>query len=230
MADMNVQRMKLRAKKLGILICDSRMAANRTIDDCAAYLGVPSDHFLGYEKGSVSPSLPVLEALAVYLDVPINHFWENTILSSSHPEKIHEKEKNRRELRDRIIATHLRKERKSADISLRQIAKEVSLPADLIKQYEMAEIPIPIPELELIASVLHIPRETFIDDIGQVKEWRQTKDQQIKFMNLDPDTRTFITDPINKPFLDMAMQLSELPQNQFDEISRKFPKPEGTQI
>jgi transcriptional regulator with XRE-family HTH domain len=78
---MNVLGMKLRAKKLGVLIRDARLAAGKSIEDCARILELSETTFNAYELGDASPSLPELELLAYYLNTPLEHFWGDRSLS-----------------------------------------------------------------------------------------------------------------------------------------------------
>ncbi len=51
----------IRAKKLGILIRDARMASRRSAKECAAAINVTNGVFKAYEEGRKAPSLPELE-------------------------------------------------------------------------------------------------------------------------------------------------------------------------
>ena len=79
----------IRAKKLGILIRDARIASRRSIKECAAAINVTNGIFKAYEEGRKAPSLPELETLVYYLELPINHFWSNESLSDA-PARIDE--------------------------------------------------------------------------------------------------------------------------------------------
>ena len=72
----------LRTKKLGVLIRDARMAARRNIDECAKAIGATKGIFRSYEEGRRAPSLPELEILVYYLNLPIDHFWGKSSISS----------------------------------------------------------------------------------------------------------------------------------------------------
>ncbi len=53
--------MTLRAKIIGALIRDARLAAHKSIDECAGIVGVSAQDFEAYELGSTAISLPELE-------------------------------------------------------------------------------------------------------------------------------------------------------------------------
>jgi transcriptional regulator with XRE-family HTH domain len=63
--DMQAQ-ITIRAKKLGILIRDARLASRRTTRECAAAINVTNGIFIAYEEGRRAPSLPELETLVYY--------------------------------------------------------------------------------------------------------------------------------------------------------------------
>jgi transcriptional regulator with XRE-family HTH domain len=65
--------MTIRAKKLGVLIRDARLASRRRIEDCAETLQVSSQDFEAFELGEKSPSLSKLEVLAYFWDT-VDHF------------------------------------------------------------------------------------------------------------------------------------------------------------
>src|SRR5437667_2273153 len=71
----------IRSKTLGLLIRDARTHARRSITECAQAIGVKSGQFRAYEEGSKAPSLPELEALVYFLDLPMDHFWSKEIKS-----------------------------------------------------------------------------------------------------------------------------------------------------
>ncbi len=66
-------------KKLGIVIKSAREIRKQSIEVCANAIGVEASTFLLYENGEIAPSLPELEVLAYFLEVPIQHFFNSTL-------------------------------------------------------------------------------------------------------------------------------------------------------
>src|SRR5690606_29217382 len=66
---------RIRGKMLGVLLRDARQQAGRSLEDCARLLRVAPEQVEAWEYGDSVPSLPQLEILAYYLDVPVSHFW-----------------------------------------------------------------------------------------------------------------------------------------------------------
>src|SRR4051794_10229633 len=109
----------LRTRKLGVLIRDAREAARKSVSETAKAMGVSTALLRAYEEGRRAPSLPELEVLAYYLDLPIKHFWGNQALSddASRTEPL---DLNKlATLRHRIIGILLRQKRQQTSISLK---------------------------------------------------------------------------------------------------------------
>ena len=143
----------LRAKKLGTLLRDARLATRRSIKECAKAIDVTTGVFKAYEEGRKSPSLPELEALVYYFDLPIDQFWSNEALSDN-PARIDELNLSRlTELRHRMIGAFLRQERMNASLSMKSVAEQTGISTGRLKRYELGERPIPLPELEVFLKV-----------------------------------------------------------------------------
>ncbi len=122
----------LRTKKLGVLIQDARLACGKSVVECARAIGVPAEDFIAYELGEKAPSLPEVELLAYYLDVPLDHFWGNTsMLEKSAPASSLDP-RQLLEIRQRMIGVLLRQAREEAGLSLDEVAGRIGLtPAEL---------------------------------------------------------------------------------------------------
>jgi transcriptional regulator with XRE-family HTH domain len=200
----------LRAKKLGILIRDARLASRRSIKECAAAINVSNGIFRAYEEGRKAPSLPELETLVYYLDLPINHFWGNEAISDT-PERIDELDLPRlTELRHRMIGALLRQERMNASLSMKSVAEQIGISTRRLKQYEMGERPIPLPELEVALKVLGGRIEPFFDQGGPIGQWMTQQRAIQQFLDMPVEIQNFVSQPVNKPYLDLARKLSEM--------------------
>lgn len=200
----------IRAKKLGVLIRDARLATGQGIEECAQALGVTPAQFAGYEDGSRSPSLPELEVLAYYLGVPLDHFWGDKIISKTDKRKGRANLQQIMSLRQRIIGATIRKARLSAGLSLEALAEKTWSSAAQLESYEMGEAPIPMPDLEVISSVLDRPLREFLDSHGPIGAWATEQRAVQDFLALTPDLQSFVSKPINRPYLELAQRLSEM--------------------
>ena len=203
-------KITIRAKKLGILIRDARIASRRSIKECASAINVTNGVFKAYEEGRKAPSLPELETLVYYLELPINHFWSNEALSDA-PSRIDELNLPRlTELRHRMIGALLRQERMDASLSMKAVAEQTGISTGRLKRYEMGERPIPLPELEVILKVLGGRIETFFDQGGPIGQWMIQQKAVQQFLDMPVELQNFVCQPVNKPYLDLARKLSEM--------------------
>ena len=99
---------KIRQKKLGALIKDARLNADKTPQECAQIMQVTDLRYIDYEYGVLSPSLPELEVFAYELNTPLDHFWGNESLSRSSSAKQDIDTKRLINLRQRIIGAKIK--------------------------------------------------------------------------------------------------------------------------
>jgi len=204
------QTIRVRGRKLGILIYDARVSRARTPEKCAKVMNVPVEDYLKIEAGELAPTLPQLELLAFYLDIPLEHFWGNQTMSSLAASEPVVQVRQLVELRQRIIGTRLRMARTALNLSITELANKTFIAGDKIQQYELGQTAIPLPELEILAAELEIRNEDLLDKRGPIGKWRSDKAAVQQFLELPPEIREFIGKPINQPYLELAMRLSDL--------------------
>lgn len=198
----------LRAKKLGVLIRDARQAARRSIDECARAMGITKGLLRGYEEGLRAPSLPELEVLAYYLNLPIDHFWGSESISAE-PGPTEPLDLPRLiELRQRMIGALLRSNRNSAGMSVKALALESGIPSGKINAYELGERPVPLPELEVLLNAMGGKVEAFLDQNGPIGQWMVDQKSTRQFLELPKDLQTFVCQPVNRPYIELAMKIS----------------------
>jgi transcriptional regulator with XRE-family HTH domain len=200
----------LRTKKLGVLIRDVRLAARRSLDECAKATGVTKGVFRAYEEGRRAPSLPELEILVYYLKLPIDHFWGKSSISEQQPATEPLDLPQLVELRQRMIGALLRQQRNNASISIKSLTLDTGIPSGRIKAYELGERAIPVPELEALLTALGSRIETFFDQSGPVGEWMLDQKSVQQFMDLPKELQVFVCQPVNRPYLELAMKLSSM--------------------
>jgi transcriptional regulator with XRE-family HTH domain len=209
----------IRTKKLGVLIRDARLAARRSVQECAEALDIRKSVFRAYEEGERAPSLPELETLVYYLDLPIDHFWGKETKSES-PSR-HEKLDLQRllPLRQRKIGALLRQERMKASVSIRTLAHETGIVSSRIKAYELGERPIPLPELEVLVRTLGGRIESFFDRHGPVGHWMISEESVQRFLEMPVELREFVALPVNRPYLELAMKLSNMSRDKLRSVA-----------
>jgi transcriptional regulator with XRE-family HTH domain len=209
----------IRTKKLGVLIRDARLAARRSVQECADAIGIRKSVFRAYEEGLGSPSLPELEMLVYFLDLPMEHFWS----SQSRSESVSRSEKLKLTkllaVRQRKIGALLRQQRMKSSVSIRNLAHETGIASSRIKAYELGERPIPLPELEILVRALGGRIETFFDRHGPVGQWMISEEAVKQFLEMPVEMREFVAMPVNRPYLQLAMKLSNMSRDKLRSVA-----------
>jgi transcriptional regulator with XRE-family HTH domain len=199
----------IRAKKLGILIRDAKEKSGKSNEEISKAMGISADELRAMEMGERAPTLPELEMLAFYLDVPLEHFWENEILKQSDnrlnfdPEEISAS-------RQKAIGELILQVRTQASLSIEELAQKAGISPASLQLYEQGEAPIPLPELEVLAKSLNNPITYFEDQQGPIGSKFTEKRNVNEFLELPVNLQEFIGKPINRPYLELAVRLSEL--------------------
>jgi len=207
---MNSISITIRAKKLGVLIMDARLAAHKRQEECARAIGVPVEIFEAYEFGERSPTLPELEVLAYFLNVPLEHFWGSKAISEDRTLEMHLDLEQLIGLRKRMIGALIRQARLQSDLSLEEVASGVGMTSEDLEASEMGEAELPLPILEAVGAMIDQPIEGFMDQHGPVGTWSNQQRALQEFLKLPEDLRAFVSKPINRPYLDLAYRLSEM--------------------
>lgn len=206
----NPTLMTIRAKKLGVLIRDARLAAGKSAEECAQALGVPVSTFESYEFGRTSPSLPQIELLALYLNAPFEHFWGKMSLSEAAPALDRLDREQLLGLRQRKIGALLRQARLESGLPLEALAARAGISAGDLEEFEFGRQPLSLPLLEAISAALNRPLEEFRDRHSPVGQWISRQNGEQGALDLPPDLQAFIAQPVNRPYLEVARRLSEL--------------------
>jgi transcriptional regulator with XRE-family HTH domain len=209
----------IRTKKLGVLIRDARLTARRTVQECAEALGIRKSVFRAYEEGLRAPSLPELETLVFYLDLPIDHFWGKQTKSEDAGRITKLDLSKLLPLRQRKIGALLRQERMKASVSIRNLSHETGIASSRIKAFELGEKPIPLPELEILVRTLVGRVESFFDRHGPVGQWMISEDTVQQFLEMPVDLREFVALPVNRPYLQLAMKLSNMSRDKLRSVA-----------
>lgn len=214
---MDKEAFALRNRIIGLLLRDARVRAGRTKRECANWLGVPVSTITAYEEGRKPISLPELEALAFFLDVPVQHFWEPNapLLSETSAPPVQEI----LTIRHRMIGTLLQQAQKEAGKSRKDLAQLLGCSVRRIAAYERGERPIPMAELEVLADALKRPIEHFLDSSSLIGKWEAEQRAFRVFRQLPPEVQEFVSRPINWSYLEVAMKLAEMPASALRQIA-----------
>jgi len=200
----------IRSRKLGLLIRDARLSARKKVAECAAAIHVTPGIFRTYEGGTRAPSLPEVEALAYYFQLPVQHFWATDVLSDNPPRTDSVPLGTLVDLRQRILGVLLQQKRQEASLSLRTLADQTGIPLGRIRSYEDGARPIPLPELEALAQALGARMDDFFDRAGPIGMWLNQQRAIGEFLKLPPELQDFACRPVNRPYLDLARNLSHM--------------------
>lgn len=200
---------RLRSKMLGVLIRDARLNAARTIDDCARLLSIEPSIIESWEYGDTAPTLPQIELLAYYLDVPVSHFWSLKTLDQDKAEKV-AAQTEYMALRNRMIGALLQQARQEQDLSYEDVAEKAQIPADAVRAYEIGELPIPMHQLAVIANIVNKNVDYFLETSSYVGELLRMREEWKHFSELDPEIREFAANPLNIGFIQIAITFSKM--------------------
>ena len=206
---MSIQiQVALRTRKLGVLIRDARLAARMTLSECAQLVGVTSGILRAWEEGRKAPSLPELEVLAYSLHLPWHHFWSKDAMSDAAPLSESLNLPAVLAIRQRVVGALLRQQRENTSLSVQGLSEQSGIPVARLKAYELGTRPIPLPELEGLVALLGGQIEAIFDQTGRIGQWMIQQKAVQDFLQLPPELQNFVSKPVNRPYLDLAMKLS----------------------
>jgi len=208
-----------RAKILGVLIRDARLHAGRTVEECASVLRIAPEQFRQAEQGEYVVSLPQLEVLAMYLDVPMAHFWGTHTLEENE-------EPNYGELlalRHKIVGGLVRHARLKEEQTQEALAEELGVDIERIRAYEAGEEAIPYLHLEKLATFLGVSIDYFLDDErGPLGRHEAQKRMEQHLNELPHDVREFVAQPVNVNYIQTAMRLSKMDADRLRTIAESL--------
>ncbi len=204
-------RLKLKTKMVGAEIRAAREVSGKSIKSAAELIGVSSATMSSYEHGRKGISLPELELLAYWLDIPVANLLDG--LPSAPERTVHFDPKVVVSFRQKMTGALLRKHRLASEMTIRELAEVVGFPASRISAFERGARPIAIPFLEVLVDALGRSMDEYIDTEGQgpIAGWYRDRRAYETFRSLPPDFRDFLAEPANSGFVRAAMRLRELP-------------------
>ncbi|MGB3904746.1 MAG: helix-turn-helix transcriptional regulator [Anaerolineae bacterium] len=230
-----VQRTKVldvRSKMIGVLLRAARLKARKSLRECAEWLSCSPHIMSQYEHGRRGISLPELELLASFFDVPVSHLWdeEPAVLEQATQRPAVEK---LIPLRQKEIGVLLRQARAKSGKTQKQCGDLLGVSAEIISKYEYGTKPTPFPHLELLASYLEVSLADFLDrelltsrmSISRTgTEVLPAKDTTTK---LSRQIEEFVRNPESLPYLEMALRLYELPKDSLRHLAEAMLSAEG---
>lgn len=220
----DTKALDVRSKMIGLLLRGARLTAGKTLKDCAELLGCSPHAMSQYEHGRSGVSLPELELLASYFDVPVSYFWDEDSTVSEKRIDLPPAQKLM-PLRQKMIGVSLRQARKEAGKTQRECAETLDVSTHTISKYEYGKKRIPFPQLELLASFLEIPLSHFLDrELATSRVSIPRSDAELlsvedAWASLPPEIQEFIRTPDSLSYLQTALRLYELPKDSLKHLA-----------
>ena len=207
-----------RAKMLGLLIQDARAYAGRSTVECAEVIGLTQEQFVQVEQGEQTVSLPELEALAIFLDVPMGHFWGTETLENEEMPDFG----RMMALRHRVIGVLLRQMRLKSQKSHQELAEALDVDVALIQSFESGKAPVPYIQLEQLCRALGANVDQFVEPHGPLGRHEAAQKWNKQFGQLNPDMQDFLLNPINIRYLETAKKLSEMDVEKLRQVAENI--------
>jgi transcriptional regulator with XRE-family HTH domain len=202
---------QIQSKKLGLLLKDARLTSGKSLNQCANSMGVTTHRLKSFESGILTPSLPELEAFAFYFGIKINHFFGNQFISDeARQDDLPTTVEQFKSLRQRVIASHLKISRIESGITLKALSQGTGISIGRLKKFENGETSIPLFDMLQISDELKIPHIDLFVQNGKVGKWRKQQELMDQISVLPEEIQQFISQPVNRPYLELAMKLSKL--------------------
>jgi len=146
-------------------IKSARIDANRSIKVCADFLRISLDRYVAYETGTLIPSLPEIELLAFFLNIPISAILENNNKKSpAYDSQIQKHFDVLINLRNKIIGAKIRVLRNEKNLSAAELASKADFCEGDLDAYELGITPIRLSILKRILDVLDSSYLELIDE------------------------------------------------------------------
>ena len=212
----------LKAKKTGLFIRQARESNMQTVDNCAFWLNLNREDYEAVEKGESALSIPQLESLSFFLGTPFA-FLLNGPFHLNENETAFDRNANTRllDLRDHVISAMLKQKREERNITLEQLTGLTKIPLDILESYEGGSIPIPFLDLEEIIEKLDLSLDTFFSEGGPFghHQNQETQAPSVSADQLPANISDFVSKPVNRPYLELAIHLSQMEANKLRAIA-----------
>ena len=156
------------------------------------------------------------------MNLPLDHFWSTDVVSDNASPlgsiNIHALVG----IRQRMIGALLRKQRIDSGTSIKALSKQSGISTSRLSAYELGDSPIPVPILEELMSILDGRIESMYDQSGPVGKWLEEKKVIQEFLQLPPELQSFVCNPVNQPYLELALSLSGLSPDKLRSVAESL--------
>jgi transcriptional regulator with XRE-family HTH domain len=189
-------------------------------EECAEFIGVEPHLYSEYELGLSFPTLPDVEALGYYFDTLPECFWtEINSVDEFTPSRPPVKLGLIKNIRKRTIGLLIRQYRIESNLSVEQLAETIGVLPNQVEAYELGGEQVPLDLLEKIAETTRHSLNDFLDRKSPIGTWAERLRVMQQLELLPDDLKDFVARPLNRPYLDLARRLSEMPTKKLREIA-----------
>jgi transcriptional regulator with XRE-family HTH domain len=214
------QTIAIRDKIIGVLVRQARLEAGKSQRECAELMGCSPSTFSKYERGKKGLSLPQLEILAYFFEVPIQALLDAEYLEGEEEEKNPLPLEQIMQVRRKILGVQFRQCREASGLTQREMADMMGCSAYMVSRYESGQADIPLAQLEIAVEQCGRSLGEFLDDqtvpLGRAEEERQ---MLARLDELPDDVRDFILKPSNRLYLRIALLLSAMKADSLRQIA-----------
>ncbi|MDE2776732.1 MAG: hypothetical protein OXI77_12385 [Chloroflexota bacterium] len=194
----------IRRKLLGVLIRKRRLEAERSLGECAKFMGAEPGLVEDWEYGDSEPSLPQLELLGRFFNGRATH------AGGAAPVEDKALQEEYMLLRQRLIGAMLRAARESSGKSLDELSASAGMESLQLEKFEFGEVKIPISSLTALAQALQLDMRYFEASPQDSREQPQTSRVLELADEAQPDWRDFAAESGNLPFIRLAMAFQHM--------------------
>jgi transcriptional regulator with XRE-family HTH domain len=204
----------IRNKITGVLLRGARLHAKKSVQECAEALSSDPEFVVRAEEGEEGLTLPQLETLAHLLQVPLSDFLGEGELPPDQDHREPPPYENIRTLRRKIIGVLLRQARLEADRTPEDVTSRLSMTPERLEHVELGEERITLVELEELSKTLGLAFDDLISEDLMPPSLHEPDNHDLPQLgHLPSDIQAFIKEPINLPYLQIAMNLSQMPSD-----------------
>lgn len=204
---------RLRGRIVGVLIRRGRLAAQRTVEECAAYLQVDAQLIDAWEHGAPAPALPQLEGLTRYLlaaaagEIPESADDGRAVFADYCL------------LRQRMIGAKLKMARQLQELEAEDLGRSSGLDAGLIENYEFGEVAIPMNHLFVLAQAVRQDLSYFLHSTEVRPGQPPPYSAGAETAPIDTDLLRFASDDKNQEYIRLAMAFRQVDRDDLQRIA-----------
>ena len=202
----------IRNRITGVLLRTARLRAQKSVDQCAAALSCDPAFIVRAEEGQDGLTLPQLESLADILDVPLMGLLGEQELPAAPPLPKPLYLRNRMNLRRKVIGVMLRQARLDSEYTLEEMAAQLGCDPDALARIELGQEPIALTDLQALAETLGLSLDAFVSESSAAPPAPDPAESPpADLAHLSPELRAFVQEPMNAAYLQIALNLSQMP-------------------